>query len=637
MQPTDEQAEAVRLFTAGGNLAIEAGAGTGKTSTLRLIADSTMENGQYVVFNKALADEAAAKFPLHVPCNTAHSLAYRALGHRYGERLRSSRRVPGWELARMFRVPTIDTSDFQDKPKRLADGYLAALCSRAITSFCQSADLEIKERHFEYVDGLDAPDDLGRRTYERNTQLRQALLPIANRMWDDLQGLTGSMPYKHEHYLKAWQLSGPRIAAKFVLFDESQDANPVMADIVAQQEQYGIQLVYVGDSQQEIYAWTGAVNALAQVKVDHRTYLSQSFRFGQAIADQANIILRALESPLQLRGNPAIQSTVGHVANPRAVLTRTNATGITFLLDYQMAGERAYMVGGGKEVLAFAEAAEQLINTGATSFPELACFSDWKAVQQYVETDPNGEELKLNVGLVDRFGTKVIIDAIRKMPDERTADVIISTAHKSKGREWDTVRLASDFPAMAEDKPSQRLLYVAMTRAKLELDMGALELDDYDTAGIDDMTPAALGLASGLRRAGMDLAAGPDRTVIEARVVTETDAWGQTRAVGGFGDVGREIPEPELEPCTCGGAVRDLNCVGCHLKPRDCTCPSQEALKCWCGDPMARTDIRQVPFGHLTPGVHGHPAALKKPVTRHRKMKGEELDTPQDRAKVDTL
>ena len=263
--------------------------------------------------------------------------------------------------------------------------------------------------------------------------------------------------------------------------------------------------------------------------------------------------------------------------------------------------------------------------------------SDWKAVQQYVETDPNGEELKLNVGLVDRFGTKVIIDAIRKMPDERTADVIISTAHKSKGREWDTVRLASDFPAMAEDKPSQRLLYVAMTRAKLELDMGALELDDYDTAGIDDMTPAALGLASGLRRAGMDLAAGPDRTVIEARVVTETDAWGQTRAVGGFGDVGREIPEPELEPCTCGGAVRDLNCVGCHLKPRDCTCPSQEALKCWCGDPMARTDIRQVPFGHLTPGVHGHPAALKKPVTRHRKMKGEELDTPQDRAKVDTL
>lgn len=38
--PTPEQLEAIRLFSTGASLAIEAGAGTGKTSTLKLMAES---------------------------------------------------------------------------------------------------------------------------------------------------------------------------------------------------------------------------------------------------------------------------------------------------------------------------------------------------------------------------------------------------------------------------------------------------------------------------------------------------------------------------------------------------------------------------------------------------------------------
>jgi hypothetical protein len=52
--------------------------------------------------------------------------------------------------------------------------------------------------------------------------------------------------------------------------------------------------------------------------------------------------------------------------------------------------------------------------------------------------------------------------------------VILSTAHKAKGREWDSVRLASDFAsarlAQNPDAPSEvRLFYVAMTRARTTL------------------------------------------------------------------------------------------------------------------------------------------------------------------------
>ena len=36
--------------------------------------------------------------------------------------------------------------------------------------------------------------------------------------------------------------------------------------------------------------------------------------------------------------------------------------------------------------------------------------------------------------------------------DEDTADLIVSTAHKAKGREWDSVRIANDFKAPQEDE-----------------------------------------------------------------------------------------------------------------------------------------------------------------------------------------
>jgi superfamily I DNA/RNA helicase len=62
---------------------------------------------------------------------------------------------------------------------------------------------------------------------------------------------------------------------------------------------------------------------------------------------------------------------------------------------------------------------------------------------------------------------------------ESEADVIVSTAHKSKGREWSTVRLAGDFAEPLERGAGAdgelRLLYVAATRARDVLDLRACE------------------------------------------------------------------------------------------------------------------------------------------------------------------
>ncbi|WP_234841934.1 UvrD-helicase domain-containing protein [Sinorhizobium meliloti] len=72
------------------------------------------------------------------------------------------------------------------------------------------------------------------------------------------------------------------------MLDEAQDTNPVVLDIL--QRQRG-QLIYVGDRYQQIYEWRGAVNAMESIDTDASTYLTTSFRFGDAIAELATKML----------------------------------------------------------------------------------------------------------------------------------------------------------------------------------------------------------------------------------------------------------------------------------------------------------------------------------------------------------
>jgi len=478
MDPTPEQQVAIDYFRTGESLAIEAGAGTGKTSTLVMLARAggPVRRGQYVAFNKSLVEESRAKFPLSVDCNTAHSLAFRAVGRNYAPRLNSSARMQSRDIASRLGIGYMEVQTFDGKPKTLYPGYLASLAMKTVTLFCQSADPAITIRHTPGIEGLDAASTWA---------VKESLVAPAKVIWNDLQLVHGGwVPYKHEHYLKTWQLQDPRINADFVLFDESQDANPVIAAIVANQAGHA-QLVYVGDSQQEIYAWTGAVNALSKVEVANRSYLTQSFRFGQTIADRANVVLGQLSAPLRLSGNPSIESKVEYLDAPKAILTRTNATAVSTLLKLQEAGQKAHLIGGAGEILTFARGAQELMDTGHSSHPDLVCFDSWEAVRAYVQQDEGGEDLRLLVRLMDSFGSDAIVAGLEVMPREERADVIISTAHKSKGREWSSVQLAGDFPQTADsDQAALRLLYVSVTRAKLVLDDSALTEGSGETDGV---------------------------------------------------------------------------------------------------------------------------------------------------------
>jgi superfamily I DNA/RNA helicase len=102
--PTAEQKAAVDVFAAGHDLALVAGAGTGKTATLVQMAAATKKRGLYVAFNKAIAQDADRRFGSNVTCRTSHSIAFRAVGRLYHDRLSTQARIPAKQTARILGI-----------------------------------------------------------------------------------------------------------------------------------------------------------------------------------------------------------------------------------------------------------------------------------------------------------------------------------------------------------------------------------------------------------------------------------------------------------------------------------------------------------------------------------------------------
>lgn len=373
--------------------------------------------------------------------------------------------------------------------KVLRAGLLAGYIRQALRKFAQSAEREIGPEHFPYIDGIDQQTENKRRGYSNNNAVRGYLLPFARAAWEDVGRRDGTFPFEHDFYVKLWQLQdSPTIGADYILLDEDQDTAPVFADVIRRQT--SSLLVLVGDENQAIYEWRGACNASKLFPDAPVRRLTQSFRFGQSVADVANAVLGELDGGTELRmrgvgipsrvllGSDKISGLDGETdradqyVGKVCYLYRTNAGAVGSLLQENGRGRRGCLIGKIDEVLSFVEGALDLQRGRRTGNPELAVFESWKEVQKYVKEDPDGEDLKLMVRLVDDFGAENIIRALKNMPEERYADFVASTAHKSKGREWDTVVLGADFPPACDmADPDRRLLYVAATRAKYILDL----------------------------------------------------------------------------------------------------------------------------------------------------------------------
>ena len=97
-------------------------------------------------------------------------------------------------------------------------------------------------------------------------------------------------------------------------------------------------------------------------------------------------------------------------------------------------------------------------------------------VNHHDNSEDKDRDITLLVNFVDKYKND-LAKTLSKLQNschvsEKEADIIISTIHKSKGREWDSVLVENDFNISEKTSDEEwNLLYVAITRAQKYLCM----------------------------------------------------------------------------------------------------------------------------------------------------------------------
>ena len=463
MNPTPEQTEVIKTdLKAGDALKVVAFAGTGKTSTFVEYAKARpMDQMLYLAFNKSVQQEAEGKFPANVMSRTVHSMAYQSIGKQF----KNLGNVPFFLVTKLLSV----------------DVYRATLIMRTLENWHNSADDHIEEKHVP-------PDSLGR--FERGFEPK--IVDGADYLWRQMRRNDDKMPMTHSGYLKLYQLSKPRLGFDLIMLDEAQDTNPVTFDIIRQQRELGCRILVCGDPYQQIYSWRGAQDALDMIDCP-TLYLTQSFRFGPAVASVANKLLSTFFSnKVPLRGHDIADSLVDRHADKHTVICRTNQALFRTAASCAAAKQCIAIVGN----VAFDQYLDKLMDVyylfagRRTDICErqVAFFKSYADLVKFA-ADRLDVELGSRVNIVNDFGdrTPAAIASIRSaIVPASQADVLLVTGHKAKGLEWDSVSLSDDFAELFDDqrrpfavgpdslpKDEVNLLYVSCTRAKRNLQLNS--------------------------------------------------------------------------------------------------------------------------------------------------------------------
>jgi|GEM_PF-641403 len=448
-------------------LLVQAFAGTGKTSTLIEFARANPDlRILYLAFSKAIQLEAAKRFPVNVICKTTHALAWR----RFGASFKEAGKLGFVNARDLMKLFDIEASE--------ARGVL-----HTIERFIQSSDQTISHVH--------VPSDV------LNTANRERAVQFAAFAWEKMKNRgDASLRMPHDGYFKLFQLSKPDLALEYdvILGDEWQDTNPVTHALVSAQQ---CRKVFVGDPHQSIFAFRGAVNAMAQVQADEVLRLTHSFRFGSGIANLATTILAGLKGekhPLVGKGLNESAFTVDR-SRPYTVIARSNGT--LFAEVVALLGRVKFHLVGLEEDrdhnLTYAPF-DKLVDVHHVSThqahlardPFIRSFKSASQLKDYA-VQADDKELLMLIKIADDYGSNVpaLVQRIKSEVVANSADahVTLSTAHRSKGLEWAQVVLANDFEDFIDDRGQLRrattqelvqeanLLYVATTRALRNLEI----------------------------------------------------------------------------------------------------------------------------------------------------------------------
>lgn len=452
MELTIEQKQIIALSQTMKNneiLAIQACAGSGKTSTLREIALAN-PNAKflYLAFNKAIVVESKSKFPKNVEVRTIHSIAFAFAKEKLGT-FRPTNKLNRFDLEEVL--------EFEDKKDafdvlKIFDSFLKSdkslqdsLKDKAIIEFLYESTLKRK------------------------------------------------LPITHNFYLKFYQLSKDKhLDYDFILLDEAQDTNQTMIKVFLDND---CKKILVGDSFQNIYGFNNSINAFEIVKANHYTTLSKSFRCKQPILDYANFLLdRFSDKSFKAMTSGFVESN--QKSETKAFIARTNAGIVRFIDKLEFFTDSPQNICLLKEpekifaplwaIIHFKNAKFDLISN---EYAYIKQFTSTKELYKYIN---EAKDLEL-LGALNLLKENLDLNKTTKLANQlfqnKQAKIFITNAHQSKGLEWDSVELIDDFPNLydkmialstiddfnkkqkksKEFEQELNLFYVAITRAKKKL------------------------------------------------------------------------------------------------------------------------------------------------------------------------
>jgi F-box protein 18 (helicase) len=476
MKPTEEQ-QAI-LDADGRVLLINARAGTGKTTTLRMIASAHPDlKILYLVFNRKAKEEADAKFPKNVEVRTVHSLAF-------------SRNIGRWK----DQVGSFTIADMLPAFKGRKNAQQLAALSHDFLEFFMNSPFPKVEKAMEVFqkEHLSYLTDEVRKLFEgyqdRIVKTSREMLASWYRQ---------EKPCPHDFYLKLFHREGHFYRKlngfDIVLVDEGQDLSPIMLDAL---EHCGKRIIIAGDTHQQIYSFRYAIDAMKRFPFDDERDLTMSFRFGRNIAEVASLLIREAkdEKGFKIRGYPQKSSSVAFytdVPRPKtgercAILSRTNlalfekalglrSRGIPFSLE----GNIGAILGRILDVYWLSDEEHDKIRD-----PFIQSFKSLEALETYAR-DLDDFQLA-GMAKVVREYSHVLPDAVYDMmkisknttENQDGPGITLSTVHGAKGQEYDRVYIDPDVaaslsrpeaPLTSAFGDEANIAYVGFTRAIREL------------------------------------------------------------------------------------------------------------------------------------------------------------------------
>jgi DNA helicase-2/ATP-dependent DNA helicase PcrA len=487
----------------GGHLAIDAVAGSGKTTTLVELAARVSGETAIVAFSKKIERELSSRVEGvdDITVMTTYSAGYSAVRA---------------ELARRGAKPgKIDAGKYGRIVRRMVRAMVAGEPVRGVPRL----DREARE---QWGDGRDVAGVLARwldlaRLTVRDLADEDAVIAVAGEHGllhpavyhpaglavlraADAEGeaaaLSGALDFS-DMIVVPWRMELPAAATySWVMVDEAQDLSPPQRAIVRAMLRPGGRLVAVGDPHQAIFAFAGASSdSWRQIVDDFRPRglpLSVCYRCARSIVEAARAYVPHLEpradAPEGVIRDLAESALPADVRDGDMVVCRTTAPLVTSCLRTIAAGKPAAILG--RDIGAGLAAACEAIRDMRLAGDLPAQIAEWERQQREIAERRGAREFAM-IAIADRADTlralavrgvetwDGVMDRIADIFSDDRASVTFATIHRAKGLEADRVYwlrpelVPHPMARGASRAQEDHLAYIAITRAMRELVMVA--------------------------------------------------------------------------------------------------------------------------------------------------------------------